>query len=73
MRFLLKLFFSFIVLMLGGALIVFIKEGRGTDVGVGGPLGIVVAIAMLGGWRAIWKYKDSTEKSSDSTDVLNKE
>ncbi len=73
MRFLLKLFFSIILIMIAGAAVVFIKQSRGTDAGVGGPLGIVVLLAMGGGIRAIWNYKSSDENSSESKDVLKKD
>ena len=72
MRILIKIFFTALVFMIGGALILLNKEARGSN--FVGPLGTIVVLAMFGGWRAIWKYKGVEERSSSSKDVtLNKD
>ncbi len=68
MRTVLKIILIFVALMVGGLLIALIKEGSGrgsNSPGVGGPIGIIVTLAMMAGIRAIWKY--SPEKKDDNS------
>jgi hypothetical protein len=73
MRTILKIILIFIALMIGGLLIALVKEGTGRGInspGVGGPIGIIVSLALMAGIRAIWKYKpnnndDNSSKSND--------
>ena len=62
--------------MVGGLLIALIKEGTGRGAnspGAGGPIGLIVMIALIAGIRAIWKYNpDKKEDNSKDNHNLDK-
>ncbi len=77
MRIVIKIALIVAVLMVGTIALALVKEatGRGNSSGSGGPLGIVVIVAMLAAIRAIWKYQPATNNpSNDNADkhTLNK-
>ncbi len=72
MQTLIKIVLIVFALLLGTVLLALIQEGRGT--GHYGPLGVVVAFAVMAGVKAIWSYRSENppqEEPSDS-DKLNK-
>lgn len=67
----LKIILIFVAIMVGGLLIALIKEGTGrgsNSPGVGGPIGIIVAFALIAGIRAIWKYSPDKKEENSSND-----
>jgi len=67
-----KIVLIFIVVMIGGVILAFLKESQGG--GGYGPIGVVIAFALFAGVRAIWKYdsKKPEEKSTTNIDKLDK-
>lgn len=64
-----KVVLIFFVVMIGGAILAFIKESQGG--GGYGPIGVVIAFALFAGIRAIWKY-DSKKPQGKSTTEIDK-
>jgi len=56
-----------VALMIGGVVLAVMKESRGG--GGYGPLGVVIALALFAGIRAIWNYNSEKPEDKQSTDV----
>lgn len=62
-----KVVLIIITVLVGGAVLALMKESRG---GVGpGPFGVVIALALFAGIKAIWSYKSEKPEEKDTNDV----
>jgi len=60
----LKIILTIVAVLIGGMFIALIGEATGRTKG-GGPIGLILAFALLAGIRAIWKY------NPDKKDIVN--
>lgn len=60
-----KVVITFFILMIGGAILAGIKDARGG--GGHGPFGIIIALALVAGVRAVWKYGKEDKEKQDGT------
>ena len=65
MRVILKIVFSIIILFIGMLL-----TGLGKELGLGWLLQVIVAVGMIAGIRAVWKY--NPKKDEDQLPILDK-
>ncbi len=62
-----KVVLIIIALLVGGAVLALMKESRG---GVGpGPLGVVIALALFAGIKAIWSYSSEKPEGKNTNDI----
>ena len=68
----LKVLLIFVVFVIGGMIIAVSKSLTGhSSNSVGGPIGLILAVALLAAARAIWKYNPES-KSSGGTELQKK-
>ena len=71
MQTLMKVVITFFIIMIGGAILAGIKDARGG--GGHGPFGIIIALALFAGIRAVWKYgKEDKEKQNGNGSKVEK-
>lgn len=56
-----------VAVMISGAVLAVMKESRGG--GGYGPLGVVIALALFAGIRAIWNYDSKKPEEKNTTDI----
>jgi len=56
-----------VAVMFGGAILAVMKESR--DGGGYGPLGVVIALALVAGIKAIWNYDSKRTEENNATDI----
>jgi preprotein translocase subunit SecY len=66
-----KIFLTIVAILIGGFIIVLIKESTGRTHGSGGPIGLIIGFAIIAGIRAIWKYNPNKKENDEHR--LNKE
>jgi hypothetical protein len=62
-----KVILVIVALLVGSVALIALKESRG---GVGpGPFGVVIAMALFAGIKAIWSYKSEKPEEKNTNDV----
>lgn len=62
-----KIILIVIAVLVGAGILGVIKEGRG---GAGyGPIGVIIAMALFAGVKAIWNYGTNKPEEKNTTDI----